>query len=603
MLRRISSQLEFTRRLGFRLGALLSVAILPIGLISLVQNLHLSQEAERSAEIALLGRTASAASGERALLQSALGSADALGPAILETLDRPEQCAELLRNFVQRSGTYVHAGFVPVNGVMRCSSAIGNPQSTLAAATEVNVSSDEAVVEFFENPVTSVTSLRQGSMSGLAVVVVQQPLYQDSELLGFVALSLSQDLLRSTHAMDFGTEGTRVMTFNNRGRVLNGDDLAGGVTKDLLPRDRDLVGLLGRGERTFRAMANNGETRVFTVVPVIPGLVYALGSWSPQSAGVGVFQLSRFGAVLLPAALWVVSLAVAYFAVFRLVLRHITVLRGQMRRFAIGNRDTAPPVLLDAPTEITDVSQTFHNMARILIRDEEAMEKAVAEKTILLKEVHHRVKNNLQLIASIINMQSRLIDDPDAKQVLRSVQDRVAALATIYRNLYQAEQLDAVDADMLITDIIGQLTNVTQGSGRRLAIQSDIQPLTMMPDQAVPLTLLATEAFTNALKYATKPQGGTRPWVSVSLTSPGPGLGRLQVANSVGADPAEGGTGLGTQLIEAFSMQLEGDVETRSEPDRYVLTMTFKLAQGHHDTGGDTRNVVLTSAAKAGSRH
>ena len=50
-------------------------------------------------------------------------------------------------------------------------------------------------------------------------------------------------------------------------------------------------------------------------------------------------------------------------------------------------------------------------------------------------------------------------------------------------------------------------------------------------------------------------------------------------------------------------MQLEGDVETRSEPDRYVLTMTFKLAQGHHDAGGDTRNVVLTSAAKAGSRH
>ncbi|WP_330449372.1 sensor histidine kinase [Paracoccus marcusii] len=63
-------------------------------------------------------------------------------------------------------------------------------------------------------------------------------------------------------------------------------------------------------------------------------------------------------------------------------------------------------------------------MARILIRDEEAMEQAVAEKTVLLKEVHHRVKNNLQLIASIINMQSRLIDDRDAKRVLRSVQDR-----------------------------------------------------------------------------------------------------------------------------------------------------------------------------------
>ncbi|WP_378947599.1 sensor histidine kinase [Paracoccus sp. R86501] len=596
MLRRISGQLEFTRRLGFRLGALLSVAILPIGLISLVQNLHLSQEAERSAEIALLGRTASAASGERALLQSALGSADALGPAVLETMNRPEQCAELLRNFVQRSGTYSHAGFVPVDGFMQCSS---DPD----ALEGFDLSQNDLLQNFLKNPVTTVTSVRRGAVTGKAVVVVQQPLYRDRELLGYVGLSLSQDLLRSTHAMDFGNEGTRIMTFNSRGRVLNGDDLVGGTTDDLLPRDRDLVGLLGQGETTFRATANNDETRVFTVVPVIPGLVYALGSWSPQTAGVGVFQLSRFGAVLLPAALWVVSLAVAYFAVFRLVLRHITVLRGQMRRFAIGNRVSAPPVLQDAPTEITDVSQTFHNMARILIRDEEAMEKAVAEKTVLLKEVHHRVKNNLQLIASIINMQSRLIDDPDAKQVLRSVQDRVAALATIYRNLYQAEQLDAVDADLLITDIIGQLTNVTQGAGTRLKVQSDIQQLTMMPDQAVPLTLLATEAFTNALKYAGKPQGSGRPWVSVSLTSPEPGLGKLQVANSVGPDPTEGGTGLGTQLIEAFSMQLEGEVETRSEPDSYVLTMIFKLTQGHHGPAGDVRNVVLTSAAKAGSRH
>lgn len=596
MLRRITDRLEFTRRLGFRLGTLLSVAILPIGLISLVQNLHLSQEAERSAEIALLGRTASAASGERALLQSALGSADALGPAVLETLDRPEQCAELLRNFVQRSGTYSHAGFVPVNGFMQCSS---DPD----ALNGFDLSGNPVLKEFLQSPSTQVTSVKRGAVTGKAVVVVQQPLYRDRELLGYVSLSLTQELLRSTHAMNFGTEGARIMTFNSRGTVLNGDDIAAEETQNLLPRDRDLVNLLDQGEATFRATSNGNETRVFTVIPVIPGLVYALGSWSPQTAGVGVFQLSRFGAVMLPAALWIVSLAVAYFAVFRLVLRHITVLRGQMRRFAIGNRESAPPVLQDAPTEITDVSQTFHNMARILIRDEEAMEKAVAEKTVLLKEVHHRVKNNLQLIASIINMQSRLIDDPDAKRVLRSVQDRVAALATIYRNLYQAEQLDAVNADSLITDIIGQLTNVSQDSGRNLKVTADIQPLTMLPDQAVPLTLLTTEAFTNAVKYAGRIPGTAGAWVKVSLTSPEAGIGVLEISNSLGEGGAERGTGLGSQLIEAFSMQLEGDIETEHLKDKYVLSMSFKLAQGYAGPAGDARKVVLTSAARAGSRH
>ncbi len=596
MLRRITQRMEFTRRLGFRLGALLSIAILPIGLISLVQNLHLSREAERSAEIALLGRTASAAAGERALLQSALGAADALGPAILESTGQPGMCSDLLRNFVQRSGTYRHAAFVPVDGRVGCSSA--GPDDL-----QLDLSDSDMLRDFMQNPMTAVTAMAQGPVSNEPVVVVLQPLYRDREFLGLTALSLTQELLRSTHAMDFGTEGARILTFNNSGRVLIADTTQGDDPADLLPRDVPLVSLPGQGEATFRTRANNGEMRVFTVVPVVPGLVYALGSWSPSIAGVGLFQLSRFGAVMLPVALWVVSLAVAYFAVFRLVLRHITVLRGQMRRFAIGNRDSPPPVLTDAPTEIADVSQTFHNMARILIRDEEAMEQAVAEKTVLLKEVHHRVKNNLQLIASIINMQSRLIDDRDAKRVLRSVQDRVAALATIYRNLYQAEQLDQVYADRLITDIIAQLTTASASAGRHLKVQTDIQPLTMLPDQAVPLTLLTTEAFTNAMKYAGTPADGSDPWVRVSLTSPTPGQGLLEVVNSTGPDEAAGGTGLGSQLIEAFSMQLEGDVSSDSQPGCYRLALAFRLGQGSSAAGNNPRQVVLTSAARAGSRH
>ncbi|WP_265501209.1 sensor histidine kinase [Paracoccus beibuensis] len=596
MLRRITDRLEFTRRLGFRLGGLLSVAILPIGLISLVQNLHLSREAERSAEIALLGRTASAAAGERALLQSALGSADALGPAVLESLDRPQICSQLLRNFVQRSGTYRHAAYIPLDGIVECTSAD-------AADVPLDLSDTDLMREFRDSPTTAVTAMSHGPVSRQPVVVVVQPLYRDRDLIGMTALSLTQELLRSTHAMDFGTEGARILTFNNLGHVLNADVSDGGDPQALLPRDLSLVSLLGSGESTFRATANNGETRVFTVVPVVPGLVYALGSWSPKTAGIGVFQMSRFGAVLLPMALWVVSLAVAYFAVFRLVLRHITVLRGQMRRFAIGNRDAAPPVLEDAPTEIADVSQTFHNMARILIRDEEAMEQAVAEKTVLLKEVHHRVKNNLQLIASIINMQSRLIDDPDAKRVLRSVQDRVAALATIYRNLYQAEQLDAVEADRLITDIVTQLVTASQAAGRELRVETDIQPLTMLPDQAVPLTLLTTEALTNAVKYAQAPADGGVSWVRIGLTSPTPGHGLLEIVNSAGPVQDKKSAGLGSQLIEAFSMQLEGEITTGFENGAYRLSLYFKLAQASFGHGGNPRQVVLTSAARAGSRH
>lgn len=598
MLRRLRDRLNFTRGLGFRLVALLSVAILPLALISLLQNLSLVGEAERNAELALMGRTASAASGERALLQSALGSADALGPAVLEAMDRSGDCSDLMRKFIESSAIYIHASFVRLNGYSDCHSSFGKDEQP----TDLRESA--AFRAFMAAPGTQVISIPRGMVTGRSVVLVMQPLYRNSELLGYISLSLTHELLQSTHAMIYATEGAWIVTFNHRGEVLTTDGTEGGLATAILPRDTALLDLLPLNETSFRAAAGSGEERVFTVVTVVPGLVYAVGSWSPNIVGPGLFQMSHFNAIMIPVALWLTSITVAYFAIFRLVLRHISVLRGQMRRFAIGRRSDPPPVLADAPAEIADMSQTFHNMARILIRDEEAMEEAVAEKTVLLKEVHHRVKNNLQLIASIINMQSRMIDDNDAKRVLRSVQDRVAALAAIYRNLYQAEHLDAVEAGRLIGDIISQMTNASVGPGMALRVESQIEPLTLLPDQAVPLSLLATEAFTNALKYAGTPPGEDSVWVRVLLSSPQPGHGLLEIVNSVGVRETDGeGSGLGSQLIEAFATQLECEAFVGQQGDTYVLRLEFAIEKDSPPNGVDPRHVVLTSAARSGAQH
>lgn len=593
MLRRVLDRMEFTKGLGFRLGGLLSVAILPIGLISVIQTLHLSREYERSSEIALLGRTATAAAGERALLQSALGTADALGPAVLETMDRPDACSDIMRGFVQRTVNFTYAGFTRLDGVTECSSVPG-----------VHDLSDETSFrQFRDSPGTLVTSSEAGPVTGQPVVVVIQPLYRGVDLLGYVGVSMSHDLLRSTHVTGLGTEGARILTFNNQGQVLSSDREGAPDFDEVLPRDKSLTSLLSRSETTFRDYTSAGERRVFSVVPVVPGLVYALGSWNRADSGIAGIDITRRTALILPLILWAASLAVAYFAVYRLVLRHIKELRGQMRRFAIGDRSAPPPVLADAPAEIEDMSQTFHNMARILIRDEEAMESAVTEKTVLLKEVHHRVKNNLQLIASIINMQIRVIDHDDAKRVLRSVQDRVASLATIYRNLYQAEHLDSVDADRLIRDIINQMVNASVGPGTGLRIETQLEPLVLMPDQAVPLTLLATEAFTNALKYSGVTDADAHPWVTVRLFRDGMAHAVLEVENSVGDASLTESTGLGSQLIEAFAMQLEGEATQQMDQTHFLLRLRFQVANLQKRESGAPESVVLTSAARPGARH
>ncbi|WBU63822.1 sensor histidine kinase [Paracoccus aerodenitrificans] len=593
MLRELAETLQFTKGLGFRLAALLSVAILPIGLMSLIQTMYLSGEAERSAETAIVGRTGAAAAGERALLQSALGTADALGPAVLRDIDDPEACSEMLRAFVERGATYVYAGFTRIDGVSNCNSAGETRQLNGFAAYEY----------FIANPTTMVVPLRQGAVSGRSVVVVAQPLYRDRELLGYVALSLSQDLLHSTHSSIYSSEGTRTITFNVEGDILSADDNVVQEISGALPRNETLRSLISRAETTFSDVTASGEQRVFAVVSVVPGLVYALGSFSPMEAGVQGYRVTKLTAVLFAVALWAVSLGVAYYAVYRLVLRHVRELRSQMRRFAVGDRAAPPRIIKDAPTEIADVSRTFHNMVRILNRDEAALEAAIDEKTVLLKEVHHRVKNNLQLIASIISMQGRVISDDDAKRVLRSVQDRVASLASIYKNLYQAEHLESVDADRLISEIINQMTRASSSPDHRLKVETDIEPLILQPDQAVPLTLLTNEAFTNALKYAGTPDGSGEAHVRVELKRVDDDHARLEVTNSIGTQDREmDGTGLGSQLIEAFAEQLEGKAVTKATDTEFTLSLVFRTEE-IRPLPIEDRAVVLTSAARDGARH
>ena len=584
---------QFARGLGFRLAALLSVAILPIGLMSLIQTLYLSGEAERSAETAIVGRTGAAAAGERALFQSALGTADALGPAVLRDIGNPEVCSQMLKSFVERGATYVQAGFVQLDGTTLCNS--GN--------TPRDLTGTPAYEHFIANPTTMVVPLESGAVSRQEVVIVGQPLYRERELLGYVGVSVSKLLLQSTHSSIYGSNAAQTITFNSDGDILSADDEVAEDIIAALPRDQTLSSLISRSETTFTDITPSGEQRVFAVVSVVPGLIYALGSYSPTEAGVQGYRVTKLTAVLFAVALWGVSLGVAYYAVYRLVLRHVRELRGQMRRFTVGDRAAPPRIMEDAPTEIADVSRTFHNMVRILNRDEAALEAALDDKTVLLKEVHHRVKNNLQLIASIISMQGRVIEDDDAKRVLRSVQDRVAALASIYKNLYQAEHLDSVNADRLMSEIINHMTRASVGPDRRLDIETELAPLILPPDQAVPLILLTTEAFTNALKYAGTPAGHERPWARVRLTREGEDRARLEVANSIGAQVQNlEGTGLGSQLIEAFATQLETRTEITTTATEFVFSMPFRIEE-IRPLPLDDRAVVLTSAARDGARH
>lgn len=547
---------KVTDRLAIRLVLLLTIALLPLGMVAVLTTAQTVAEGRASAQRAMVGVTAEAVAGKRALIESAFASANTLGPLAVERLENPGECEVILSEFVRRSGVFSFVGLVETDGRMRCRS---DGETDTIAGTEHFQS-------MLERPAANVTAHPRGIVRNEPVLIVTQPIRVGVALRGFIMIAVPQrsvELMRRMTGSD-GPDSTAL--FNLEGNLLTGMNNA--ATLELLPAGRPLSDLTGSGqERVFHGRTVAGAHATFTVAELIPRRLYAVGTWTDRSeASVGLSAVVM--PLFLPVLMWIASLGVAYFAVYRLVLRHIRTLNRQMRRFALGYRDTPPEIIDAAPSELREVSATFQKLARILARDEAELEASLAEKTVLLKEIHHRVKNNLQLIASIINLQMRQVRDPAARRVLQSVQDRVIGLATIHRSLYQSERLSELRADRLLDEISRQLLALGAAPGTGISVRTRFEPLMMSPDKLVPLSLLLSEAVTNALKYIGRPNNDEPPWLEIALTNDGDGV-VLRITNSLdgaamAADstPVESdSTSLGSDLIEAFAMQLEGELE------------------------------------------
>lgn len=567
--------------LGFRLLVMLTLALVPLGAIAVIQNNRAESEAQRSAETALLGLTFESVSGELALIQSAFGSADALGSMALDNLDTPEECDEALADFVTSAGLFLFAGFADPDGEMLCASDETDADLSQAVLFERVRERDEPVIE--RDPDWEITSRSS--------LVIASPVKDEADLAGFVIFALP------LYAMDFvrefgqDREPTNSILFTRGGDVIS--TAPGDVEiAEALPEGRDIGSFAGRERQVLRSASVGGERLTYTVVPLIEERLYVLGIWSdddlptrdrpPASSTLGFAVL-----------VWLVSLGVAYFAAHRLVIRHVRRLGTQMRSFAQGARSDPPDILERAPNEIRALSTTFRELAEVLARDEAQLEASVGEKTVLLREIHHRVKNNLQLIASIISIQARKVESKEARALLHGLHERVMTLATIHQSLYQSERLSALRADELLDSIVGKLVSIGVLPGSDIAVETEFTPVALDPDQVVPLSLLATEALTNALKYVERPEGGAAR-IDVRLSETGEGDIMLEIVNTC-ATPAQtyaGGDGrLGHHLIRAFSAQLnteaeQGPIETETGP-AFRVALRFRGARAAtEDTAG-----------------
>ncbi|MDI6882224.1 MAG: sensor histidine kinase [Methanothermobacter sp.] len=192
---------------------------------------------------------------------------------------------------------------------------------------------------------------------------------------------------------------------------------------------------------------------------------------------------------------------------------------------------------------------------------EKSLEKSLREKNTMLAELHHRVKNNLQVIISLIDLQKRHMKSPEDKEQIEKVNNRIKAIARAHERLYLAEDLSSIDLKDYLEDILLELKATYQKPG--IQFECQIQDIKLNINQAIPCGLIINEALTNTMKHAF-PEGEGRVIIKA-----------YKKDNLININIEDNGVGLpenfkpeetlGMRIMHALTRQLDGEIRIKGE--------------------------------------
>lgn len=315
------------------------------------------------------------------------------------------------------------------------------------------------------------------------------------------------------------------------------------------------------GSSVFEARDSEGHRRDYSAAPLASGDLYALLS-APSPGLLSWARINPIGTLLLPLGAWLTAFAAVMLLSERIFIRWLDYLERVAAIYARGRFSVRPLQAMNAPSEIRVMAKTLDEMAEaITVRDVE-LNASLAEKDALMREIHHRVKNNLQIISSLLSMQQRALTDAPAKAALGDTRQRISALALIYRTLYQSEDIRHADAKVFLTELVGQLIASEAGRGPLVTSSVEADSLFVDPDKLAPLALWLVEAVTNAQKHAFAGRGGE---LKVRFKVDGE-TSLLEVEDDGPGAAGVAEAGVGRTLMGAFAKQLRGEAELVEAP-------------------------------------
>lgn len=544
--------------LRLRLLVTVTIALFPIAIASVVQGLDRARSDEAEVHEQLVQTTRAASGAEENLL----GSAEQILLALAnlpDVRDAGADCNRDLAASLRGLSFFTNISRVDSNGKVLC--------SALPAALGHTVS----------QPLFDQVKRSNGFvMSGQ----IYSPIIHRNVIAGVLPL-------RDAHGRLYGALSiaidVRWLDFMVHASQLPRDSVVALVDRDhhIIASDNPVIAkaifsnanaLSNNSDELRSARDVGGQTWSYATAALVGDSVFV---------GFAMREASLFGATYIHVGtdfiLPFLMIALTWLAIWVVTEQQVTRWIDYLRRISVAYRTghyTIRPQLDGAPSEFKALGGALSEMAGAIQERDKSLRDAVKQKTVLIKEIHHRVKNNLQIVMSLLSLQANRLTDPAAQDALKQARARINALALVHRILYEIEEQNIVDIKRLLESLLEQTHEGFGGDRRDVRVEHDIMPCTTSGDVAVPVALFAVEALTNVFKHAFSECGGT---ISVTLKKFNESQLRLAIEDDgKGFSHEETNASVGARLIKTFGQQVGGHAELRSAPgEGTVAEMLF----------------------------
>jgi two-component sensor histidine kinase len=397
-----------------------------------------------------------------------------------------------------------------------------------------------------------------GKISGRQVIIAALPVFTDSgEFNGMITAGIQISWMKSALQKTTLSPDALAAIAGEDGKIIVSD----------APSTLSRVNLGASFSKADTIVDAAGTEWTYSSAPLYGRQLHVV--YAEPRTKLSAFARNQFRTdLLLPILALLLTSVAVWIGVNRLVVRWLHELAQLAKQFARGNYTGDRAKFAGAPLEITSLSDDMHGMATAISQRSNELAEAAATTKMMAREVNHRVKNNLQMVMSLIGLQAAQVKDDQARLVLDQTRVRMGALALIHRLLYdhgdQAEQ-GLIDMGQILPELCAQLRTDAMIYGRDVDLSCTTESVVGPVDQAIPITLFIVEAVSNAYRHAFPDDRNGH--IKVTLERAGQSITLTIADNGIGFERASSVGAMGTTLMDAFARQVNGELSTNSTPN------------------------------------